>query len=334
MSSFSTPTHQISNLYNLQNIDRAILEQNDSPSVSYKEIYTAKNVSNDHDFTKLFTPSSGPSISPSSSPSLFSSFMPTTEPTPSPTRAMIKSCPDAPDEIELAKFEVAFDYEIVTASTVDISLAISAMEELILKDVAGMFLNCGESEQAIRRKLEDTTEKILRIDSAPTDVINRINAVCLRDTVVGESENKICTPINGAMTFFSSCATCLFPTEDVLMYIEAGFDSGTYLDKDIIEDIGYVGTNEAVVTTILSSSESNTSKVGMSFGVISAVAALLILGGFVFKRRSRKHRDLANVDLDVESIDSIDEEIDFVNSAVNLKELLFEEEEEGINICL
>ena len=47
--------------------------------------YAARNISNDHDFTKLFTPSSSPSVKPTKAPTGKPSSKPTIRPSPIPT---------------------------------------------------------------------------------------------------------------------------------------------------------------------------------------------------------------------------------------------------------
>ena len=160
--------------------------------------YAAKNVSNDHDFSKLFQPSISPSqfptitpsSFPSSTPTVVSSAIPSTEPTlfssgaPSivpthiPLPETVETCPGLTSESidNLTSVVVTVDYEIVTPiANISIAEALNSLEGRINEHVAGALLSCGGRRLTLSRRLEDANGTIVGLDSAPADVVDRLN---------------------------------------------------------------------------------------------------------------------------------------------------------------
>jgi len=196
-----TVSHKYIHKVNINDVTRLALESNETAGHNSSDLglnlteldlnftglgenssaYAAKNVSNDHDFTKMFTPSAPPSRVPSLSPSLMPSQLPSLMPSSAPTFTMVESCPDfvVPEEPESTNDAdvagsaevVSFFYEIITsADNTDVEGAVAAMETRILQDTASSFLSCNG-----RRRLQGNNGNIARVESDPPDVVDDVN---------------------------------------------------------------------------------------------------------------------------------------------------------------
>ena len=136
--------------------------------------YIAKNVSSDFDFTKEFLPSAAPSTPPTTFPSASPSYI--------PLPSTIRACPGQTPEMianDFAKYELRFDYEIVTSfGQTSVNDALEALENRVLDDVATNFLSCENRRTTINRRLQEPGD-IVRIDSFPNDVEDIFNGKIL-----------------------------------------------------------------------------------------------------------------------------------------------------------
>ena len=161
-------------------------------------LYAAKNVSNDHDFSKLFAPSVSPSsiptLIPSTEPSSVPSASPSVSPTSSPTLSTVRSCVEIANEVPVNDEEedtaedvvveiannltsqvVMFTYELVTPVGEDVNEALIDLERVLLDATASSVLSCDR-----RRRLQDEDEvgQIVRIESDPVDAPDEKNGAC------------------------------------------------------------------------------------------------------------------------------------------------------------
>ena len=151
-----------------------MLKEPDESATSDIEVYAAKNVSNDFDFTKLFAPSTQPSLSPSVAFNTFASC---------PTSTFNVSLSEGNDEQlpvdsvnELTSYVTTFSYELVTpVDDTDLSETLEALEERILDSVASSVLVCDDGDGIGDRRLQDGSGRIVRIDSDPPDVVDEVN---------------------------------------------------------------------------------------------------------------------------------------------------------------
>jgi len=277
--------------------------------------YAAKNVSNDHDFSKLFVPSSTPSQYPSALPSVSSSAEPTVHsstvpsyipsyapsitPTAIPIPPEVKSCPGLTTEIiaNLATFNTSFDYEIVTPiENVSIADALEQLETSMLEHLANSFLSCdGRRRMLMNRQLQNDTGTIVRLSSAPSDEVDLMNVECMRDTGIAEQGNMKCTPIKGSMTFVTDCEEepCKNPELMVQAFIQKGCEDGVYV-KGPIEQVNYIGTR----SLLLEANRSNNPGIiyGMPIGLILLIAAAVTLT-IVYRRKKRKRNQAKHLAL-------------------------------------
>jgi len=330
-------------------VPRLTLEVNSAENSNIID-YAATNISSDHDFTKLLTPSHQPSFSPSLipsyQPSFSPSFTPSTTPTTTPTTIPTSiACPGFLNENNeenennssndiiangFPPYEITYDYEIVTSTeTKEVASALVMLERQILDDMA-RFLECEG-----RKKLQISSGKILSIDSLPLDKVDERNA-CGMDAEFSVGGDVKCTPIIGAMTFYSDCSTCPYPEDEILTSIKQGFESNRYVDGDLIKQVNYIG-NRNVIPLKSTTGPNQAVVLGSSFGVVAAVSAAICALLF-FRVRSRqrdKSLPLSSAD-DIKSdkmLDQSDMSSEEEEKTVNLSYSFVEnEEEEGIDI--
>jgi len=147
-----------------------------------------------------------------------------------------------------------------------------------------------------------------------------------------------CTPIVGAMSFYSECSTCSYPEADILASIEEAMDGGAFVDGDIIKEVNYIGTRDTSTSFI---NEERHEKFSFNLGiVICLIAFQFIIIGVVLLRRRRRRRNNRRIVNDIWFEDDpsfaniYDEDIILSGGIpVDVNEILMiEEEEEGINV--
>ena len=113
------------------------------------------------------------------------------------------------------------------------------------------------------------------------------------------SEDSTCFPYKGAMGFYSTCETCSFSEETMLLNaIADGCDNDVYLDGDVMKKVIFIGTRPEVVFTMNSApsneDESRQPRVTMmgSFSLFFIIAGILIgLAVFQLGRNKRDDHD-------------------------------------------
>jgi len=330
-------------------LDDRLLEQNLTG-------YEAKNVSNDKDFTKMFFPSIEPSVPPTPSPTprtIISCPTPTHEDIISNDADALSSMDDLNS---LTKHVSVFKYEIVTPiQNVDLDIALESMEERILLDISKNVLACEGIQNSINRRLTEKFENIVLVESEPQDVIDEfegkncpiqffqfLNSMllnifctsilveCTADTGITAEASVRCTPILGAMTFYSNCGKCSYPEDEILAFIEEAMDGGVFVDNEMVKQVNFVTIEKLRAKQVA---------MGSSFGILLfvgiLVTAFMLKGRYKF-RRSRTFVSLGDdiVEDDERSYISRDEWISHQDSrTMNLRQMIsVNEDEEGINM--
>ena len=157
---------------------------------------------------------------------------------------------------------------------------------------------------------------------------------CIKDTGIAEEGDMKCTPMIGSMTFYSDCATCPYPEEEILSNIKKAFDENLFVDGDLVKQVNYIGSRKTV------SARSSSLGTGMSIGFVGAALATTM--AVVYSRRRKRNRELVESSVSGKEIgDDLARELDLneTQDTVNLSDLLTvcEEEDEdvnGINVSL
>lgn len=158
---------------------------------------------------------------------------------------------------------------------------------------------------------------------------NRYNASveCIADTGVTADADVKCTPIIGAMTFFSDCPTCPYPEGDILASIEEAMKSGAFADNVFVKQVNYVPSKESQV---MPSIETPPSSKSLVVGIIIAVIAIQVFFTLYVIKRRKIRRSARYAD---ETWLEDDYGFDPETVPIDLTAILeVEEEEEGINV--
>lgn len=220
-----------------------------------------------------------------------------------PNPSSLQSGDFAPDDSAANKYEIVYDYELLTkadAGNDAVKEILTELENTMTGDVAKQvgLVNCQEKLRRGLRKNKRSATGVVALDSNPLD-----------EALEGQScttpaENTICTSVRGYMTVWSENSDI----SSVLQSIESGMDKGNYEADNIVkvvykgvpteEKLQQTGTNlatEASVTTRAQSVDGSTNSSGktvfLPIGITVFAVAMAWMAFFVVRRRKNYDRN-------------------------------------------
>lgn len=212
-----------------------------------------------------------------------------------------------PEDASANKYEIAFDYELVTTTTdgdADVGITVTQLENVMTEELANQFdlVDCeskGKKMMLRRRNLRNKRsngDDVVALDSDPTDKVLEGRSCTTEIT----DENTICTPVRGYMTVWSEGDDA----SSVLQSIESGMENGNYQSDNVIKMV-YMGvpteeelhteTAEVTIDTnaaqVIDDSTDSSSSMSIFLPVGISIFALALACIAVFIIRRRKHDD-------------------------------------------
>eukprot|EP00956_Cyclotella_meneghiniana_P013710 scaffold19997_cov84-Cyclotella_meneghiniana.AAC.4 len=212
----------------------------------------------------------------------------------------------SPDDTSANKYEIAFDYELITITgDVDLGNTVTELENVMTEGVANQFglVDCNtdkvEKMMLRRRNLRNkrtNDDGVVALDSDPVDKVSEGQS-CTTDVT---EEDTICTPVRGYMTVWSENDD----VSSVLQSIESGMKNGSYPSDNVVKMV-YMGvpneeelqTETADVTIdtnaaqAIDDSPDSSSSMSIFLPVGISIFALVLACLAIFIIRRRKHND-------------------------------------------